>query len=95
MRALAFLTAEPAPGVAIEGLIARVPRDDWAALDEREAGYERHPIVSGLRHGAPRAVAAQIYDVPAPGAPLAPRPILLSYLDVVVQGFLREFGAEG
>ncbi len=25
----------------------------------------------------------------------SPRPILLSNLDVVVQGFLREFGAEG
>ncbi len=95
LRELAFLTAEPAADVAIDGLIARVPGDDWAALDEREAGYDRHPLAAGLRHDAPRAVAAQIYAVPAPETPLAPRPILLSYLDVVVQGFLREFGADG
>ncbi len=94
-RALAFLTAEPADGVEIDGLIARVPGDDWRALDEREAGYARHRIAGGLQHSAPRAVAAQIYAVPAPDAVPAPRPILLSYLDVVVQGFLREFGTEG
>ena len=95
LRELAFLTAEPAPDVAIDGLIARVPGDDWAALDEREAGYGRHHLAAGLRHDAPRPVAAQIYAVPAPEAPMTPRPILLSYLDVVVQGFLREFGEDG
>ncbi len=84
---VAFLTAEPAPEVSIDGLTAAVPGDDWTALDLRETGYLRVPLAEG----------PQIYHIPPGlhGAADAPRPILMSYLDVVVQGFLREFGEEG
>lgn len=84
---VSFLTGEPAPGSTIDGLSAEVPGGDWAALDLRESGYLRAPLPEG----------PQIYHIPADlhGSPDDARPILLSYLDVVVQGFLREFGEEG
>ncbi|MGY6411475.1 MAG: gamma-glutamylcyclotransferase family protein [Alkalilacustris sp.] len=97
LREMAFLSVEPAPGSEIEGLIAAVPGGDWRALDERETGYDRHPLTEGLAHGATRPVSAQIYAVPAHrSAALGQRcSILLSYLDVVVQGYLTEFGEAG
>lgn len=92
----AFLTAVPAPGARIDGLVAEVPGGDWAALDLREAGYNRHPVAApDLAHEAPHPVAAQIYAVPAESAADLIRPILLSYIDVVIQGYLREFGPDG
>lgn len=97
LRKVAYLTAVPAHGETIDGLIAAVPGHDWAALDERERAYKRHPVPEGLAHAAPHDVAVQIYAV-APehsDAPTARHPILLSYLDVVVQGYLKEFGTEG
>ncbi|WP_102225455.1 gamma-glutamylcyclotransferase family protein [Acidimangrovimonas sediminis] len=108
-RELAFLSVEPVEGAEIEGLVAAVPGADWAALDLREAAYDRHPVPAAqIDHPVARPIAVQIYAVPpapapedagdttAPAAPAdRPLPILLSYLDVVVQGFLREFGADG
>ncbi|PQO24657.1 gamma-glutamylcyclotransferase [Rhodobacteraceae bacterium WD3A24] len=97
LQEVPFLTAVPDPQSEIEGLIAAVPGGDWAALDRREWGYDRHQVSHGLGHAAPRPVAAQIYAVPESRAagPTVRHPILLSYLDVVVQGYLREFGESG
>ena len=97
LRDIAFLSVEPAPGTEIDGLIAAVPGGDWRALDDRERGYDRHPLVGGLAHAATRPVSAQIYAVPAHRAaePGLRHPILLSYLDVVVQGYVTEFGEAG
>ncbi len=82
-----FLTATRDAGSAIDGLTAEVPMGDWEALDAREAGYLREPLPEG----------PSIYHIPeghhAP--PDALHPILLSYLDVVVQGYLTEFGEAG
>lgn len=96
LRPFAFLSVEPAPG-GIDGLVAQVPGGDWAALDRREAAYLRHPLSPGaLAALPPWAGTVALYTVdPAHADPLARHPILLSYLDAVVQGFLREFGAEG
>ncbi|MBL4918154.1 gamma-glutamylcyclotransferase family protein [Szabonella alba] len=82
-------------GAEIEGLVAEVPGADWSALDAREFAYARHPVMADLTSGAP--LSAQVYAVPeADQQPASPaHPILLSYLDTVVQGFLREFGAAG
>ena len=97
LRDTAFLSVEPAPGITIEGLIAAVPGGDWRALDDRETGYDRLPLSEGLAHAATRPVTAHIYSVPTTRTATAgaPQPILLSYLDVVVQGYLREFGEAG
>ncbi|WP_114964990.1 gamma-glutamylcyclotransferase family protein [Alkalilacustris brevis] len=94
LRPLAFLSVEPAPEAEIEGLIAGVPGGDWQALDQREQGYRRHPLDRGLAHAATRPVQAQIYAVPGDDEGLR-HPILLSYLDVVLQGYLQEFGEPG
>lgn len=88
-RDVAFLTAVPAPGARIDGLLAEVPGGDWAALDAREWAYIRTPAEPDR--------PAQIYHIPADfhAAPSGHHPILLSYLDVVVQGYLAEFGEQG
>ena len=82
-RPAAFLSVEPADS-RIEGLSFAVPQQDLPALDEREAQYDR------ISHGN-----GVVYSVP--GRNQAPRscPILRSYLDVVLQGYLREFGQPG
>lgn len=92
---IAYLSVEPAPGVAIDGLIAAVPGGDWAALDAREHAYARHDL-RDVAHDYPRAGQIMIYRVePRHVVPAGCHPILLSYLDTVVQGFLREFGEAG
>ncbi|SER74677.1 ChaC-like protein [Tranquillimonas rosea] len=91
----AFLTAVPVEGSAIDGLIAAVPGADWAALDARETGYDR---VAAPRVDHPVGdVDVRVYTIPK-GKHRVPDdtcPILLSYLDVVVQGYLTEFGESG
>lgn len=97
LRPVAFLTAVPAPGHVIDGLIAHVPGDDWAALDERERAYGRTRVTRQTDHPVPRAIHVQVYSIPhgRHGVPDETHPVLLSYLDVVVQGYLREFGEAG
>lgn len=97
LRKVAYLSVVPSPDTRIEGLIAAVPGHDWAALDERERAYARHPVRDGLRHEADHEVEVQIYAVEPAHAdhPDARHPILLSYIDVVLQGYLREFGEAG
>lgn len=96
VRDVVFLTACPMVGGMIDGLIAAVPEGDWAALDAREAGYARLASGDAVTHPA-RAAQVQHYAVPEqnwrPAG--ADHFILLSYLDVVVQGYLRVFGQDG
>jgi hypothetical protein len=95
-RDVAFLAAVPDPGSSIEGLIARVPMADWGALDAREHAYER-ALASGVVSALADAPEVHIYRVPEGrhAAASQAHPILLSYLDVVVQGYLSEFGDAG
>lgn len=89
-RPVAFLSVHQAPG-AIQGIIADVPGADWAALDAREHAYQRHDV-SGVLDGHTAIYQAD----PAKTVPPSTRhPILLSYLDVVVQGFLQQYGEQG
>jgi hypothetical protein len=93
-----FLSVVPDAGSVIDGLIARVPGADWAALDARETGYARQPVAQGaLVHSAPYAVSVQVYAVPetASSRALGEVPILRSYLDVVAAGFFTEYGEAG
>jgi hypothetical protein len=95
IRQIAYLSVIEAPGVVIDGLIAAVPGGDWAALDQREHAYARHDL-RDVAHDHPTAGRIMIYQVePRHIAPKGSHPILLSYLDTVVQGFLREFGEAG
>ena len=84
----AFLSVEPYPTGEIDGLTARVPGADWVALDLRETGYTRVDISVTHPHTA-------LYRVQDELEPKAKGPILLSYLDVVVQGFHTIYGPAG
>jgi len=95
LRQVAYLSAVEAPGSVIEGLAAAVPGGDWQALDLRERAYARH-MVDDIDHDGPEALAVQIYKVePHHVTDGIDHPILLSYLDTVVQGYLCEFGETG
>lgn len=96
-RDLCYLTAVPDPTGTIDGLIAKVPDGDWAALDIRERAYLRrdatHQVNHEINHNPEIAIYAIAPDLHHP--PTAQNPVLLSYLDVVVQGYLAEFGEAG
>lgn len=91
-----FLSVTLDPETTISGLIAAVPNADWAALDARETGYARLSSGGAVKHPLTPAPDIAHYAVPASqqGHTTA-NAIILSYLDVVVQGFLREFGEDG
>lgn len=92
-----YLTATPCAHSTIEGLVAQVPGGDWRALDLREEGYIRVPPGPALEIAGAPTLDVQLYMVP-PQSALAPQPrppILLSYVDAVLQGYLREFGEGG
>ncbi|WP_319824407.1 gamma-glutamylcyclotransferase family protein [Thalassovita sp.] len=97
LRPVAFLTVVPSPGTDLDGLIAPVPNGDWRALDAREHAYDRVTLTDLPDHPLPYRPQVAIYTIPAGkhGAPTMAHPVLLSYLDVVVQGYLREFGEDG
>ena len=96
LRPHPFLSIEPHESSTIQGLIAHVPDGDWAQLDAREYGYDRLSTdhVKHARDDDPE-VAIYVVPKPAPSLELGKGPILLSYLDVVIQGFLKEFGESG
>jgi len=89
-RPVAFLSVHEANGT-IDGLICDVPNADWVALDERERAYNRIDISQSL--GGQTAIYQADPAKVAP--PSTGHPILLSYLDVVVQGFFQNFGEQG
>lgn len=97
IRPVSYLTVLPCRETVIDGLIAHVPRGDWAALDARERAYDRLHATHQITHPLTRPAEIAIYSVPEGrhSAPTADHPILLSYLDTVIQGFLTEFGEAG
>ena len=90
-----FLSVVPDADSTIFGLIAAVPDADWTALDARETGYARLASGSNVNHPLTTAPHIAHYAVPDAERGAATNPILLSYIDVVVQGFHREFGTDG
>ena len=91
-----LLTGVRAPGNSIKGLIAAVPGSDWTALDEREGGYERLAASEHVDHDLPASPPIAVYAVdPTHIRDSNKHMILLSYLDVVVQGFHEVYGEEG
>ncbi|RME15462.1 MAG: gamma-glutamylcyclotransferase [Alphaproteobacteria bacterium] len=95
-RPVTFLSVRPDPDCAIEGITAAVPGADWAALDAREAAYDRLPLPPEALAPAPDAPVSVYRAKPALIGPPSPdHPILLSYLDTVIAGFLALFGEAG
>lgn len=95
-RSAAFLTVQPCPKTQIDGIIAAVPNADWQALDAREYAYLRHPVTTQIT-ASQRPTDTAVYAIPEGHHthPTAQHPILLSYLDVVVQGYFQRFGELG
>lgn len=94
LRPVAYLSVEPCENTEIAGVIAQVPQGDWAALDEREAAYVRRDVTDQIA-GWQEAGQVAVYQVEQAQAPTARHPILLSYVDVVLQGYLQQYGQEG
>ncbi len=96
-RALCYLTAQEAPGAEILGLAAPVPARAQEALDRREQAYGRLDVSRATAHEGPQGTRIELHVLPegTHGDPGEENAILLSYLDVVVQGYLQVFGADG
>ena len=97
LRPVAFLTAVPDPACSIDGMIAHVPGDDWAALDAREGAYARIAACEAIEHPLSHRPAVALYAIPpeAHGHHETAHPVLLSYVDVVIQGYLKAYGEAG
>ncbi|MBE3636722.1 gamma-glutamylcyclotransferase family protein [Mangrovicoccus algicola] len=92
LRPVAFLSVRPDPGGRIDGLAAEVHPDAWPALDLREHAYDRHAaeLETALPGQAAVYAVAPRHRAAGPGGA-----ILLSYLDVVAEGYDHHFGAAG
>lgn len=91
-----FLSVVPDPTTTISGLIAAVPQGDWSALDVRESGYARLSSGDAVTHPLAPGLDIAHYAVPEDQQGHSSRNVIaLTYLDVVVQGFLHEFGPQG
>lgn len=94
-RPYVFLSAEPFEGSSILGLIAAVPGGDWAALDLRETGYRRADVTVAVSHDLPSLPRIATYRAADPVPPSGDHPVLLSYIDTVLQGFTAIHGSDG
>jgi len=94
------LTVVADPASVVRGLVVTEPAANLPALDAREARYRRALAVGGaLVHDDGAAPAPQVHyyavapDHDGPGDHGCP--ILLSYVDCVLQGFLDHWGEAG
>lgn len=97
LRPAAFLSVEAAPGVEIDGITAAVPASDWDALDAREYAYLRRDVSNAVFHPCGTVGAIAVYEAQADllSHPSVIGPILLSYVDVVAQGYMKLYGETG
>lgn len=95
-REVSFLSAVKDTRSSIQGMIADVTGVGWDALDEREAAYNRIELDSNeLQINAVRDVQIYVADPNHIDPNGFNKPILLSYLDCVAQGFYEHFGVDG
>ncbi len=96
LRDFSFLSVHTSDDFSIDGVIANVPDGNWTKLDKREAGYDRIIGSEMIEHTISKADSISFYRIPDHKlANLEKCPILLSYLDVVLMGFLQRFGKQG
>lgn len=90
--------ADPSVG-SIEGVIARMPASGLTQLDERETGYDRLKLSVDQFAVTDRVETdfVYVYQSELPHRFLAneEHPILQSYIDCVLAGYLKQFGAAG
>jgi hypothetical protein len=84
---------------SIEGVVARMPVSDLAQLDQRESGYDRLrlPISDFQLTDNVETDHIYVYQSQLPNRFLADdqHPILQSYIDCVLAGYVRQFGPSG
>ncbi len=99
-----LLTAHRAPDAAIDGLLVIDFAENLPHIDAREFLYHRRDIsLEDLEFIDPPAdlgsvgdIDLHVYEARVEHPPTeGPSPILRSYLDAVMQGFLSEFGEDG
>ena len=96
LRDFSFLSVHTSDDFSIDGVIANVPAGNWSKLDKREAGYDRIIGSEMVEHTSSNADVISFYRIPDQNlASVEKCPILLSYLDVVLMGFLQRFGQQG
>ena len=100
------LSIEPSPEVAVEGVVVRLELDKLPQLDQREAGYDRL-ILPASDFDLPEELLEQmategmdeimVYRSQEHNRGLADaeNPVLQSYVDCVMAGYLHRFGEEG
>ena len=84
---IAFLSVSPCDLTILQGMRASTKNIGWKALDLRETGYIRHNLDNydmQMYIGDPEYIDHKIK-----------KPILLSYLDCVIQGYYKHFGKQG
>ena len=84
---IAFLSVSPCDLTILQGMRASTKNIGWKALDLRETGYIRHYLDNydmQMYIGDPEYIDHKIK-----------KPILLSYLDCVIQGYYKHFGKLG
>ncbi len=95
LREVAFLNAVPEPGHEMAGLVIGVPREA-PELDSREYAYTRTDVTGWVDHPLAGPVEVNVFAIPqASGDRRAGHVLLLSYIDVVVQGYFCEYGHDG
>ena len=97
IRGAAFLSIYPALYQEIRGVVARVPEANWHDLDLRETGYSRRDVTQFVEVDVNQPTSCSVY-VAAPLKDIdnnLKSPILMSYLDVVLQGFFQIYGEAG
>jgi len=94
---LAFLSVVADENAEIDGLLITDHRSSLAALDEREVMYSRTDIALenlSFHDDSPTIENCFLYVADQPAATQQSH-ILRSYLDVVMQGYLQQFGEDG
>ncbi|MCY6380302.1 gamma-glutamylcyclotransferase family protein [Hoeflea prorocentri] len=94
-----LLSARQVEGSVIDGLLIYDRLDNLPSVDEREMTYDRVAVPIerlDMAGGELPDCPVYVYEAQTNTADHDPHhPILQSYLDAVLQGFLREFGRQG
>lgn len=86
------LSVEPCPGEQIDGVHVRILAADLPALDARESGYSRHSVNSTK---STDSVAIYVSKTERTKRACNDYPLLQSYVDCVLAGYLDVFGWDG
>ena len=94
-REVAFLNVMPEPGHVLQGMVLGVP-EVAPELDRREYAYSRTDVTQTIDHDLDIRPTINLFAIPPEqDAGRDDHVLLLSYIDVVAQGYLREFGSDG